>query len=138
MILILIRIALSVITMGLAVIHILWAIGYWWPIRNEELLVRAVVGYKGATRMPGPIPCALVAVALIFAANFPWFPPVMMRSPGLWACAVVFLLRGGLTYTRFWRSLTPQQPYATLDRTRYGPLCLLLGVGYLILGIGVS
>jgi Protein of unknown function (DUF3995) len=131
-----IAVLLSIITMGIAVLHILWGFGFWWPIRNEELLVRAVVGYKGATRMPGPIPCALVAVALIFAANFPWFPHGMLRSVGLWACAVVFLIRGMLTYTPFWRKMTPQKPYATLDRTRYGPLCLLLGVGYLILAIG--
>jgi hypothetical protein len=133
---ILISIALSGITLALALIHILWGIGFWWPIRTEEVLVRAVIGYKGATRMPGPIPCGLVAVALIFAANFPWFPYGMLRSAGLWACAAVFLLRGVITYTPFWRSLTPQKPFSTLDRTRYGPLCLLLGAGYLFLALG--
>lgn len=128
---------LSAITLALAVLHMLWGIGFWWPIRNEEVLVRAVVGYKGATRMPGPIPCALVAVALIFAANFPWFPPGWLRQSGLWACALVFLGRGVLTYMPFWRALTPQKPYATLDRTRYGPLSLFLGAGYLLLAVGV-
>lgn len=132
-----IAVLLSAITLGLAVIHILWGIGYWWPIRTEEVLVRAVVGYKGATRMPGPIPCALVAVGLICAANFPWFPDGFLRTLGLWACAVVFLIRGMLAYTPFWRNMTPQKPFSTLDRTRYGPLCLFLGAGYLALALGV-
>ena len=132
-----IAVLLSIITLGLAVIHILWGFGYWWPIRNEELLVRAVVGYRGATRMPGPIPCALVAVALLLAANFPWFPYGFWRTLGLWTCAVVFLIRGMLTFMPFWRNMTPQKPYSTLDRTRYGPLCLGLGAGYLALALGM-
>ena len=132
----LIAVLLSLITTAIALVHILWAIGYWWPIRNEALLVRTVVGFTGATRMPGPIPCALVAVALIFAANFPWFPNGSLRNLGLWVSAGVFLGRGLLTYTPFWRNMTPQKPYATLDRTYYGPLCLLLGTGYLILALG--
>lgn len=132
-----ISIFLSAVTLGIAVFHILWGIGFWWPIRTEEVLVRAVVGFKGATRMPGPIPCALVAVALIFAANFPWFPYGNLRSIGLWACAVVFLSRGLFAYLPFWRRMTPQKPFATLDRTRYGPLCLLLGAGYVVLATGV-
>ena len=130
-----IAVLLSIITLALAVLHILWGFGFWWPIRTEELLVRAVVGYKGATRMPGPIPCALVAVALLFAASFPWLPPGWVRTWGLWACAVVFLARGVLTYTRFWRNMTPQKPYSTLDRTRYGPLALFVGAGYLALAL---
>jgi Protein of unknown function (DUF3995) len=133
-----ISVFLSVITLALAGVHILWAIGFWWPIRIEELLVRTVVGYRGATRMPGPIPCGLVAVALIFAANFPWFPHGALRTSGLWLCAAVFLIRGGLAYMPFWRAMTPQKPFSTLDRTRYGPLCLLLGAGYLTLAFGAS
>lgn len=132
-----IAVLMSAITLGLAGLHILWGFGFWWPIRNEELLVRAVVGFKGATRMPGPIPCALVAVGLIFAANFPWFPPGWGRDAGLWISAVVFLGRGSITYTRFWRSMTPQRPFSTLDRTRYGPLSLFLGAGFVALAAGV-
>lgn len=135
---IIISILLSLITLGIALIHILWAVGYWWPIRTEEVLVRSVVGFKGATRMPGPIPCAIVAVGLIFAASFPWFPVGALRNVGLWVSAVAFLARGLLTYAPFWRAMTPQKPFATLDRTRYGPLCLLLGAGFLILATGTG
>ena len=41
-----------------AVVHALWGIGYWFPIRDERKLVRTVVGAMDATRMPGAIPCA--------------------------------------------------------------------------------
>lgn len=133
---IIISIFLSAVTLAIAVIHILWGIGFWWPMWSEEVLVRAVVGFKGATRMPGPIPCGLVAVGLIFAANLPWFPYGNLRAIGLWACAAVFLSRGVFPYLPFWRRMTPQKPFATLDRTRYGPLCLLLGAGYVILATG--
>lgn len=48
-----------------AVVHALWGIGYWFPIRDERKLVRTVVGAMDATRMPGAIPCAMVAAGLI-------------------------------------------------------------------------
>lgn len=134
----LIAILLSIITTAIAVVHILWGIGFWWPIRDEEALVRTVVGFKGITRMPGPIPCALVAVGLICAANFPWFPHGILRNLGLWASVVVFLGRGAITYAPFWRALTPEQPFSRLDRSLYGPLCLLLAAGYLTLVLGAT
>ena len=34
--------------------HFIWAFGLTWPIRDEALLVRTVVGTPGATRMPMP------------------------------------------------------------------------------------
>lgn len=134
----LIAVLLSMITLAVGLVHILWGIGFWWPIRDEVALVHTVVGFKGITRMPGPIPCALVAVGLIFAANFPWFPHGILRSFGLWASVVVFFGRGGITYAPFWRALTPEQPFSKLDRTLYGPLCLLLGAGYLALALGAT
>ncbi len=121
---------LSGVLLALALVHILWGIGYWFPIRDEEALVRAVVGGRDVTRMPGPIPCSLVAMALLWAAASPWWGDGMMRNLSVGIFAVVFLLRGGLAYTRFWRRLTPQEPFATLDRTRYGPLCIAIGLGF--------
>jgi len=37
-------------SIGLIVIaaaHLLWALGIWWPIKDEAALARAVVGSKG-------------------------------------------------------------------------------------------
>ncbi len=127
---------LSALLLALAGLHTLWAIGYWFPIRDEGALVKAVIGGRSVTRMPGPIPCALVAVGLLWAAVSPWWGDGMMRHLSIGLFALVFGLRGGLAYTPFWRRITPQEPFATLDRTRYGPMCLVIGLGFVALWIG--
>lgn len=121
---------LVAVLLGLAVIHLLWAIGYWWPIRDERRLVAAVVGTRNATRMPGAIPCALVVVGLIAAAWWPWFAPDVVRRAGLVVLATVFLIRGILPMRPGWRRLTSQEPFRTYDSRFYGPLCLALGFGF--------
>ena len=40
-------------------IYLLWALGYWWPIKDETALARAVVGTKGITKMPGAVACSM-------------------------------------------------------------------------------
>lgn len=129
----LLMLLMSATLIVLAAIHVTWALGLWWPLRDEERLVRAVIGLRGVTRMPGPIPCALIAVMLLFAAAWPWFPAGWIRTAGL-AIAVAGLgLRGVMAWLPGWRRLTPQEPFATLDRTRYGPLTLALAAGFLFL-----
>ena len=39
----------------IAAVHLLWALGFWWPIKDEAALARAVVGTKGIDRMPGAV-----------------------------------------------------------------------------------
>jgi hypothetical protein len=124
---------LSAVTLVLAVLHLLWAIGFWFPIRDEERLVAAVIGMRSATRMPGPIPCALVATGLLSASLWPWIMQGAARATGLVLLATVFLIRGLLPWRPVWRRITPQEPFASLDRRVYGPLCLALGAGYAFL-----
>lgn len=125
---------ISVLLGLIAAIHISWGIGFWFPIRDEAELVRTVVGVKGAERMPGPIPCGLVAAGLIVVIMTIWGGAGTLRSVILLGAALVFLARGFASFTKRWRRLAPQEPFATLDRTRYGPLCIGLGVGLAILG----
>ncbi len=125
--------AASAILVVIAAIHLLWALGYWWPIRDEAALARAVVGTKGVTRMPGAAVTALVVVALLFAAAWPWFPPGPLTSAGLVLIAVVFQVRCILAYAPFWKRLSPEQPFRRLDETRYGPLIGGLGLIYMML-----
>ena len=120
---------LSGVLVVVAALHLLWAVGYWFPIREEQALVRAVVGFRDAERMPGPIPCALVTVALLFPAAAIWWPETGLRTTILGVAAVVLLGRGLVSRLRGWRRITPLEPFATLDRRVYGPLCLVLGVG---------
>jgi len=125
--------ALSVVLIVIGGVHVTWALGLWWPLRDEDRMVRAVVGTRGATRMPGPIPCALVAVILMFAAAWPWFLAGWIRTTGLALATLGFGLRGVMPWFPGWRRLTPQEPFATYDRRYYGPLCLALAAGFLIL-----
>lgn len=127
-------IIVSTILVALALLHVLWGIGYWWPIRDEATLVRAVAGANGITKMPGAVACSMVAVALLAAAWWPWFGSqfgVKIYALGLAALAVVFLLRGFAAYVPAWRRMWPEQPFASYDQRYYGPLCFALGLLFL-------
>ena len=119
--------------LAVALVHLLWALGVWWPLRDERALVRAVVGVTGAERMPGPIPCAMVAVACALAASVPWWPEGWPRQAALVLGAGAFLLRGAMPWMRPWRRVALQEPFARLDRAAYGPLCILAAGGFLLL-----
>ncbi len=127
---------LSGVLMAIAALHLSWAIGFWVPIRDEEGLAKAVVGTKAVNRMPGAVPCALVTLALAFAAVLPHQPGFPAREFLMPAIAAVFVGRGAAAYVPAWRRLVPEEPFSTLDRTIYGPLCLIIGIGYLILALG--
>ncbi|MGR3713018.1 MAG: DUF3995 domain-containing protein [Shimia sp.] len=116
-----------------AALHLLWAIGYWTPIRDETALTRAVVGANGFTRMPGAVPCAVVAMALLFGMLLPHLTGFPLRNLLMAGAAAVFLGRGAITYTTLWRTRFTEQPFATLDQRLYGPLCLVVGAAFLIL-----
>ena len=130
---ILLALIMTAVLLALAALHALWGIGFWWPIRDERRLVSAVIGVTNATRMPGPIPCALVAVALLFAAALLWFPPGLIRQLGLGVAAVAFMTRGFMAFRPIWARLTAQEPFRSNDRRYYGPLCLALSAGFILL-----
>ena len=123
---------LSIILLALAILHVLWGIGFWFPIEDEAQLVRTVAGFSGAEEMPGAVPCALVAVALFMAVTCLWWPPGPFRFLTLVVIGALFLARGLAAFTPFWRRMAPAEPFATLDRKYYGPLCVALGLGFWI------
>ncbi|WP_411642180.1 DUF3995 domain-containing protein [Loktanella agnita] len=122
-------ILMSLILGAVALLHVFWGFGIWLPIRDEAALTRAVVGARGVTRMPGPIPCFLVALALGLVIAALWTQGWMISRIILWLAIVVFLGRGLLAYTKHWRKMTPEEPFATYDRRIYGPFCLMLAAG---------
>ena len=85
---------LCVVLAAIAIIHAAWAIGLWVPIRDEARLMRAVVGAQGATRMPGPIPCALVASGLLIVIMSIAAEPSASRSAILIGAGLVLAVRG--------------------------------------------
>ena len=123
-----------------AVAHLIWALGGSWPIRNEALLAQTVVGLPGITKMPPKLAsfavflfvlaAGVVALALADHTSGSWW----LTALGV-VLAVVFIGRGVLGYTAGWRARFPTEPFATLDRKNYSPLCLWIGAGFLILVI---
>ena len=118
----------------IAALHGLWGLQIWVPIRDEEQLARTVVGAKSVTRMPGAIPCFFVVAGLVVIIIALW----LSFAPILWLAIAVFALRGGLAYTKLWRQMTPEEPFASFDQKYYAPLCLGLAAGLLFTLFGGS
>jgi hypothetical protein len=118
--------------------HLLWAFGNTWPIRNETLLAQTVIGTPGVTRMPNR-GITLIVALLIFAAGIVALSLADPVSGGLGLTllgallAIVFVARGVAAYTAGWRARYPTEPFASLDRKNYAPLCFWIGAGFLIL-----
>lgn len=130
---IVLAVTLTVVLLMAAGIHLLWALGHFWPGHDQAALARAAVGTAGITRMPGAVPCALVTVALLFAAAWPWLGDSSLRTLGLAALSIVFLGRGAAAHVPAFAALSPEEPFRTLDRRAYGPICLGLGTGFTLL-----
>jgi hypothetical protein len=121
-----------------ALAHFFWALGSTWPIKNETLLAQTVVGLPGVTRMPNRFVTFIVSL-LVLAAGIVALALADHTSGGITLTllgvllAIVFIARGILGYTPGWRARFPTEPFATLDRKNYSPLCLWIGAGYIIL-----
>ena len=129
----LIALAASTILIIIAAVHLLWALGYWWPIKNETELARTVVGAKGIQNMPGAAACSLVVVALLFAAAWPWFPESALKGFGLFIIAIIFQIRAIAAYAPMMKRITPEQPFRRLDETYFAPLCIALGIAFMVM-----
>ena len=126
----------------IAVIHTAWGLGIWWPINDETLLARAVVGAPGILKMPAPVACFIVVAALATVVvivlmlgrvvGAAWIPKWFVLIGGFGAAAV-FLARGAVGYLPFWARLTPEAPFRTYDFWAYSPLCLLIGGAIVVL-----
>jgi hypothetical protein len=128
---------------AIAALHAAWGLRFFWPAATERKLVATVVGQKGRTKMPPPLACFIVAMALflqgliaLLAAG--WLAsPLSMPIESLLAllCALVFIGRGIAGFTSGWRARHSQQPFAALDREYYSPLCLALGAAFVLLSL---
>ncbi len=126
-----------VVLLAATLAHFLWAIGSRWPIRDGELLARTVIGRPGVVRVPrlqsllvaiGALAAGILALSLADHTAGGW----ELSLAGL-ALGALFLWRGALSYTAGWRERHPVEPFATLDRRNYAPLCLGIGAGFIIL-----
>ncbi len=127
----------TVVLGSLALLHTGWAFGLWWPARDEDHLVRAVVGARGAARMPGAIPCLVIAAGLTVAAVLPWLPQDGTLGEwyriGMGVFAAIFALRALIVLLPAWRRATARDPFARLDPRLYAPVSALLALAFGIL-----
>jgi len=125
--------------LAIAAVHLLWAFGSNYPARDSASLARTVAGFKGIEKMPPKLASLAVAVGIFIAGL--WALALTDASPSLILTAggvvlsLVFLVRGILGYTPWWRALTPEEPFATFDKKLYSPLCLGIGSGFVFLTV---
>lgn len=121
----------------IAFLHLLWGVDVYWPAQDETGLARAVVGAKGIMQMPNLWACLFVTAALSVGIYIVLTLGGVLRTASLpiWVFqilgagfAFVLLARGIIGFTPFWASLTPEEPFLTLNRLYYSPLCLALGL----------
>ncbi|MCY6383079.1 DUF3995 domain-containing protein [Hoeflea prorocentri] len=139
-----VAITVAVILFAISSLHFLWAAGSPWPCADERSLIRTVVGHPETKGFPSPALTAAVATAILLAGLIALWagnvvsPPLpdWIRIAGLVVLTGVFLLRGFASYLprRLWGEMT--EPFATLDRRYFAPLCIVLGLGFLWLLAG--
>ena len=123
--------------LAVSMVHLLWAFGSAWPVNDEKILARTVAGFKNIEKMPPRLASLSVAV-LVFGAGVIGLalsdpaPNLSLTLLGA-ASAMVFLARGAIGFSSKWAEITPEEPFRTLDRKVYSPLCL--GIGACFLGL---
>jgi Protein of unknown function (DUF3995) len=129
-----------VVLTAIAAIHVAWGVGVRWPRTTEAELVTAVIGHR-SDRMPSPNQCYLAALAIFIPGAIALMlaglvqtplPPWLVILAGTGA-ALVFAGRGVAGYVPAWRALHPREPFTSLDRHYYSPLCLMLAAGLAVL-----
>lgn len=134
-------ILLSAIVLSIAVLHAYWGLGGYWPAADAQRLAKMSVGTPNIAAMPNAGACFAVASVLAGVAAWPLFAAGLV--PEAWprwltllagaGMAAVFVGRGLAGYVSAWRRRFSEEPFASLDRLAYSPLCLLLGAGYIAL-----
>ena len=123
---------------ALAGIHLYWGFGGRWPGHDEASMVAHVVGRTRGMRAPGFL--ASVAVALALAAGGALVLASLASTAwdgwlraARWGLLAVFAGRGLATYAPPVFRYAEGTPFATLNRRAYGPLCLAIALGLLVL-----
>jgi hypothetical protein len=136
----LVAFAIFFLLTAIAGVHVAWGTGVRWPRKTEAELVTTVIGHRRDT-MPSASQCYLAALAIFIPGAIALLlaglvqtplPPWLVILAGAGA-ALVFAGRGIAGYVPAWRARHPREPFASLDRHYYSPLCLLLAAGLVAL-----
>lgn len=126
--------ASAAVLAGISALHATWGSGSIWPARDQQLLVRTVLGSPTARDMPGPAACYAVAGALgatsaLVLARVSTRPSARMVGQfGVVGAGAVLTARAVFGFSQ--SGLAPQTvtpEYRKLDLAAYSPLCLALG-----------
>lgn len=137
---------LAILLACVGVLYLVWSAGVTFPFSNEQSLARSLIGRRGITRVPSRAAFVYVSV-LFFAAAIAAFlmggygETVPQSKPflapvGLFL-ALVFLGRGVAGVLPAFERAAPEQPYLSLNRRLYSPLCVLAGIGFLFLTLAL-
>lgn len=137
---------LAVVLFATGLLYLLWAAGVTFPFANEQSLARSLVGRRGITRIPSRASFVYLAVLFFAAAAAAFlmggFSEAVPRSKPFLApvgllLAAVFLGRGIAGILPAFERAAPEQPYLTLNRRIYSPLCALAGIAFLFLTLAL-
>jgi hypothetical protein len=129
---------LAATLLALAGIHLYWAFGGRWPGHDEASMVEHVVGRTRGMRAPSLLSGLAVALALatggvlVLATLAPTAWDGWLKA-ARWGLLAVFAGRGLATYVPPVFRYAEGTPFATLNRRAYGPLCLAIALGILVL-----
>ena len=138
---------LALVLVAAGLLYLLWATGVTFPFASEQALARALIGRRGITRLPSRAAFLYLAVLLIAAAlaafllggysqavpqSKPFLAPVGLLL------ALVFLGRGVAGVLQAFERAAPEQPYLSLNRRIYSPLCFAAGLGFLFLTLALQ
>ena len=116
--------------LGIAALHVIWATGSSWPMRDGRVLTDTVVGRPDEP--PSAPACLAVATLLTTAAalveGHPRGRPQLARA-GAAGVVTVLGARGGLGLAGRTDVVSPgsvSERFRRMDRRIYSPLCLTL------------
>lgn len=124
-----------------ALVHMGWAFGMKWPAKDERTLIKTVIGHPDIKKMPSRYLTLNVALAIAFAGLLALIGAQVIATPfPFWATdsalvilALIFTARGVSSYVTDGPLGQRVEPFATLDRRYYAPLCLLLSACYWVI-----
>ncbi len=125
----------------IALIHLSWAFGSFWPARDEYSLVQMVIGEPDIRHMPSRKLIFFIAIAFFLAALFAlWGANIIMPPLPLWIRELVIFLLAFIFATR---GLAPfliakqlgerVEPFKSLDKSLFAPISILISIGFIIL-----
>ncbi|HAY07288.1 MAG TPA: hypothetical protein DCY26_11605 [Hyphomonas sp.] len=137
---------LSVSLASAGLLYVLWAAGSNFPFANEQALARSIIGRRGITRVPSRATFLYLAVLLLAAAlaafmmggfseQVPQSKPFLAPVGAL--LAATFIGRGIAGILPAFERSAPEQPYLSLNRRFYSPLCGLAGIGFAFLTLAL-